>query len=215
MALAETLAKTAFADLLRLEDVTFRPQWSQQRSGTGGGDTLYADRAPMRWVAEAKTIQIPNADAEALMALINSRAGGLKSVLLYNPKVPFPSTDPNGTIFGAATPLLGTITDRLHVAFTGFPANYQLPYGTYFEVRFGGTRYYLGQFAETKVASSGGAVTAVEITPALPASVVAGAAVTVIKPCGKFRIVPNSAYPASSGPLHSRVQFSAEQTYSA
>lgn len=215
MALPETLLKASFADLLRIEEVKFAPDWSQQRSATGGGEKLYSDRAPMSWMADVTTKAHLNADAEGIMALINSRAGGLKSVLLYNPKLPYPSSDPSGSIFGAAAPVVGVITNRLNLAFTGFPNNYVIPLGTYFQILFGTSRYYLGQFAEARTASGTGAVATVEVTPALPDSIVAGAAVTILKPAGKFKIKPNSAYPATAGALHSRISFSAEQTYSA
>lgn len=215
MSLANPLAVASFADLLQIADVKFALDWAQEMSLSGGGETLYADRAPARWKADATTIALPHADAEGIMALINSRAGGLKTILLYNHKLPYPSSDPDGSIFGAATPVVGTITDQLHVAFTGFPAGYVIPLGTYFQIVFGTSRYYLGQFAEAKAADGSGAVSAVEITPALPDSVATGDAVTVIKPAGKFKIVPNSAYPQTSGALRSTIAFSAEQTYAA
>jgi hypothetical protein len=215
VSLADPLAKASFADLLRVANVKFAPAWSQEMSLSGGGETLYADRAPVRWMADVTTAPMENAEAEGIMALINSRAGGLTTVLLYNNKLPYPSSDPDGSIFGAATPVVGTITDRLHVAFTGFPNGYVIPLGTYFQIIFGTSRYYLGQFAEAKTASGAGAVTAVEITPALPDSVAPGDAVTVLKPAGKFKITPGSAFPSSISTVHETISFSAEQTYAA
>lgn len=215
MTLANPLPVASFADQLQIEDPSFQPMWTQKASLSGGGTRLYADRAPMLWKADPQTIALPHADAEALMALINSRAGGIKTVLLYNARLPYPSSDPDGSIFGAATPVVGTITDRLHVAFTGFPAGYVIPLGTYFGIVFDTSRYYLGQFAEAKTASGAGAVTSVEIAPALPDSVAPGDAVTVLKPPAKFRIVPGSAYLSLVTALHSKLTFSAEQDYAA
>jgi hypothetical protein len=213
--LANPLGTAAFFDLLRVVDVKLVLNWHQEMSGTGGGDTLYADLAPPRWHADITTVPMEFAEAEGIMALINSRGGGLKTVLLGNSKLPCPSSDPDGSIFGAATPVLGTITDRSHVAFAGFPAGYVLPLGTYFQVIFGTSRYYLGQVCEAKTADGSGNVTATEITPPLPASVSAGDAVTVINPAGKFIIVPNSAYPSAISTVHETITFSAEQTYRA
>ena len=213
MALADPLPVADFFDLFAIEDVRFDPVWSQQASLTGGGTRLYSDRAPMLWRASVTTAPMEHADAEAVMARINSRGGGLKTALIYNPRLPYPSSDPDGSIFGSATPFVGTITDRLHVAFTGFPNGYVVPAGTYFGIVFDTSRYYLGQFAEAKTADGSGAVSAVEIAPALPVSVQTGDAVTVKKPPAKFRIVPNSAYPAQIGALHSRITFDVEQTY--
>src|SRR5688572_12262368 len=136
MALADPLPRNALADRLRLTDAQFVQGWQQQRSATGGGETRYSDRAPSLWRAEATTIPMEHSEAEGLMALINSRAGGLKTVLLYNYRLPFPSSDPSGSIIGATVPKLGTITDRLHVSFSGFPAGYVIPLGTYFGIVF-------------------------------------------------------------------------------
>lgn len=214
MTLANPLPAASFADLLRVDDVTFVQAFAQQNAMTGGGETRYADRAPSLWRAQVQTVPVPNGEAEGLMALINSRAGGLKTVLLHNYRLPHPAPDPTGAIIGATVPKLGTITDRLHVAFTGFPAGYVIPLGTYFGIVFDTSRYYLGQFAEARTASGGGAVASVEIWPPLPVSIAGTPDVTIKKPPAKFRITPGSAFPSLIGLKHTTIKFSAEQTYS-
>lgn len=215
MALANPLAVADFYDLFKVQDVQFVQGFQQQRSATGGGETRYADRAPSLWKAEITTVPMLNAEAEGIMALINSRGGGLKTVLLYNSRLPYPSPDPAGLIIGATVPKLGTITDRLHAAFTGFPNNYLVPFGTYFSILFDTSRYYLGQFTESKASNPiTGTIGATEIWPPLPASIAGTPDVVIVKPPAKFRIVPGSAYPAKEGGLHSTIKFSAEQTYS-
>lgn len=214
MALTDPLQPEDFADLFKVQDVQFVQNFNQQSSMTGGGERRYADRAPAMLRAKITTIPMLNADAEGIMALINSRSGGLKKVLLHNYRLPYPSTDPNGQIIGNIVPRLATITDRLHVSFSGFPPNYEIPRGTWFGLLFDGRRY-IGQFAEPRTANGYGMVATVEITPPLPASVNAGLGVVMKKPPGSFRIVPNSAFPSKEGGLHSTIEFSAEQTYSA
>lgn len=215
MTLPDTLPIASFADLLRASSVTFKQDWQQQRSATGGGETKYADRAPSLWAAEITSPPMLHAEAEGLMALANSRAGGLKTVLLYNNKMPYPASDPEGIIIGATVPKLGVITDRLHVAFTNFPPGYVIPFGTYFSIQFDTSRYYLGQLAEARTANPiTGTVAATEIWPPLPASITGTPDVTIIKPPGKFRIVPGSAFPSSISQVHSTFKLSAEQTYS-
>lgn len=214
MALPETLPIASFADLLRVSTATFMQEWQQQRSATGGGETRYADRAPSMWKAELTTPPMDHAEAEGLMALANSRAGGLKNFLLYNPKLPYPSSDPDGSVIGATVPKLGVITDRLHVAFTGFPAGYVIPLGTYFGIVFDTSRYYLGQFVEAKTANPiTGTVGATEIWPPLPATVSGAPDIVIARPCAKFRLVPGSAYPSTISTVHSTFKLSAEQTY--
>ena len=215
MALPETLPIASFADLVLVSSTKFIQGWQQQRSVPGGGETRYADRAPSLWMAELTSPPMAHAEAEGLMALANSRAGGLKTVLLYNTKLPYPSSDPDGSIMGATVPQLGAITDRLHVAFTGFPAGYVVPLGTYFGIVFDTSRYYLGQFCEARTANGSGAIAEVEIWPPLPASISGTPDVNLKKPVAKFRLVPGSAYPSSISPVHSTFKLSAEQTYGA
>lgn len=213
MALADPLPLADFADLFRVQDITFVQNWQQQRSATGGGETRYADRAPSLWKADITTIPLENGEAEGVMARANSRAGGLKTVLLCNSRLPYPSSDPDGSIIGSTVPKLGTITNRITVAFTGFPDGYVIPFGSYFGLIFDTSRYYLGQFIETRTAATGGAVSAVEIWPPLPASVSGTPDITIKKPLARFRIEPGSAYPSKVDGMHATIKFSAEQTY--
>lgn len=215
MALPSTLPIASFADLIRVSDATFKQEWQQQRSATGGGETRYSDRAPSLWSVELTSPPMEHAEAEGLMALANSRAGGLKTVLLYNPKLPYPASDPDGSILGATVPKLNVISDRLHVSFSGFPPGYMIPLGTFFGIVFDTSRYYLGQFAEARTANPiTGAVASVEVWPPLPALITGTPAINLKKPAAKFRIVPGSAFPSTVSTLHSTFKLSAEQTYS-
>lgn len=214
MVLANPLPQASFADLIKVQDVSFLQGWQQQRSATGGGETRYADRAPPLWKITATTIAVTLDRGEAIMALINSRGGGLKTALLHNYRLPYPASDPDGSILDDAIPKLGAIADRLHVAFTAFPPNYVLPLGTFFGLVFDTSRYYLGQVLEDRVANGVGNVASVEIWPPLPASVVGTLDVNLKKPPAKFRITPGSAFPSKVGPTLTTIQFAAEQTYS-
>lgn len=217
MSLASTLAVADFADLIRVSDIKLTPMWMQERALTGGGETLYADRAPMLWRAEITTPPMENGEAEGLLALVNSRSGALETVLLYNSRFPAPSSDPDGSTWAVAAPtaVVGTITNRLNAAFAGLPANYVIPRGSYVGILFDTSRYYLGQFAEARTADGSGDVATVRLAPALPDSVQAGDAVTLVKPPFKARIVPGTAYLSSLDTLNARLSLTAEQTYSA
>lgn len=212
MALANPLAVADFYDLFKVQDVQFVQAFQQQRSATGSHGTRYADRADTLWKAEITTVPMLNAEAEGIMALINSRAGGIKTFLMYNTRLAYPSPDPLGAIIGATVPKLGTITDRIHVAFTGFPNSYVVPRGTYFSILYDTDEYYLGQFAESKTSNPiTGTIGATEIWPPLPASITGTPDIVIAKPPAKFGIVPGSAYPAKEGGLNSTIKFSAEQ----
>lgn len=215
MALADTLSIADFYDLLKIDanGVKFGLDFMQQRSITGGGVTLVSDRAPAMLSADLTTWPMSNGEAEGIMALINSRAGGIKSFLLTNPRLPYPSSDPTGSIFGSATPVISAITDRLHIAFTGFPIGYVIPVGTYFGVLFNTNRYYIGQFCEARTANGSGAVASVEIYPPLPASISTSAPVTIKKPPAKFQTIAGTAFVSQEDGTRARVTFSAQQTY--
>lgn len=214
MTLANTLALSALYDDLRIQSVDFKPEFMQQQSATGGGDDLTFDRAPMRWLADITTVAMEHGEAEGIMARLNSRGGGLKALLLTNTRLPYPSSDPDGSIIGSTVPKLGTITDRLRVAFTGFPNGYVIPVGTYFGIVFDTSRYYLGQFAETRTANGSGAVSSVQVWPPLPASISGTPDIAVKKPPAKFKLVTNGAFISEVSTIHSRVTFSAKSTYS-
>lgn len=216
MTLANPLGLSAFSDLTTPIDCSLVLNWQQESSGSGSGETLYADRAPALWGGTVTLGDMYIAEAEGIMALLNSRAGGLKTLLLPNYRGGlYPSSDPTGSIFGAATPVVGTITDAYHLAFTGFPAGYVIPLGTYFGIIFDTSRYYLGQFAEARTADGSGNVAAVEVAPALPASIAGGNPVTVIKPPAKLRVKPNTVKPTLTTSLTERIAFDVMQTYAA
>jgi hypothetical protein len=180
MVLPATLPVSVFADRLQITDTRLVQGFQQQQSMTAGGDTRYADRAVSLWALEATTGPVPHHEAEAIMGLINSRAGGLKTFLCHNFKLPYPKDDPTGALLGVASPAINVIADRLHVSFSGFPPSYQLAVGTYFGVVFDTSRYYLGQILEPRTANPiTGAVASVEIWPPLPATISSGAAVAV------------------------------------
>lgn len=214
MALSDTLSVEDFADQFAVQDCTLIQSFYQQSSMTGGGERRYADRAPSMWGATVTTVPMEVADSESLMVLINSRGGGVKTVLAYNYRMPYPPNDPDGSGLGVSVPKLGAITDRLHVAFTGFPPGYTVRRGTYFGVVYDTSRYYLGQFAEDKTASVGGNFTAAEIWPPLPPLVSGTLDVVLKKPPAKFKIIPGSAYPSKEDGVLSTIQFDIEQTYS-
>lgn len=207
------LALASFADLIRASDIEFTLQWNQQASSSADGEAHYASRGVPLWMAKITSPPMTNAEAEGLMALVNSLQGSLGTFLLNNKRLPYPSSDPTGSIFGAATPIVGTITNNVSVAFTGFPNNYVIPLGTYFQIIHDTTRYYIGQFAAAKTANGSGAVSASAVTPPLPDSVDPGDAVTVLKPAGKFKLVPGSAYLTNVGLVNASIVLNARQTY--
>jgi hypothetical protein len=167
-------------------------------------------------MADVTTAPMEHAEAEGIMALINSRAGGLKTVLLYNHKLPYPSSDPDRLDLRrrdasgrddhrSAACRLHRVSEWLRRSRSGRISRSSSARRATTSASSPRPRRRAGQ----------GAVTAVEITPALPDSVAPGDAVTVLKPSGKFKITPGSAFPSSISTVHETISFSAEQTYAA
>lgn len=207
------LALASFADLIDAADCDFTLEWNQQAGSSADGEAHYATRGVPLWMAKITSPPMPIAEALGLKALVNSLQGSLGTFLLYDKRMPYPSSDPDGSIFSTATPIVGTITNNVSVAFTGFPNNYVIPLGTYFQIIHDTSRYWVGQFAEAKTANGSGAVSASSVTPPLPDSVDPGDAVTVLKPSGKFRMEPRSARLANVTTKEATLTFNARQTY--
>jgi hypothetical protein len=207
------LALAAFADLIRAAQVDFTLEWNQQASRAADGEAHHASRGAPLFRAKITSPAMPIAEALGLMALVNSLQGSAGTFLLYDKRMPYPSSDPTGSTFGAATPVAGTITSNVSVAFTGFPNGYVIPLGTYFQIIYDTSRYYVGQFAAAKTADGSGAVSASAVTPPLPDDVDPGDAVTVLKPSGKFRLDPGSAILDHVQIGLASLVFSARQTY--
>jgi len=210
MALGTNLTLAQFFDGIDFEDLAFNLDFHQETS-RAGGELLVADLAAASWRLEGTSIPYLHATAQKHIALINSRRGGLQTFLGANRSAQYPALDPDGSIFGSSTPVVGTITDRNTLAFTGFPSTYGISVGDLFQIIYDTSRYYLGMFCEAKTAS-GGAISAVSVTPPLPDLITGGEAVTVKKPAAKFRVTPGSAHIQTINGLYSTVAFTAEQT---
>lgn len=209
MTLAANLSLATFADILAVESMAFNLVFHQELS-RAGSELLAADLADASWMIDATSVPYSHADALQRLSIINSRKGAMQTFLFANKSALYPFADPTGSIFGAATPVVGTITDRSTVAFTGFPNNYVMTAGDFFSVLYDTSRYYIGQFSESKTASGAGAISATTVSPPLPALIVGGEAVTVLKAPGKFRIA--SAHIETTTGVISTVAFTAEQT---
>jgi hypothetical protein len=212
MTISFPLSLDTFADQYKVVDCSLVLGWQQESSGAGSGQVLYADRAPPQWAGTITLGDLPLATAEAAHALLNALAGGLNTLLLYNFRGgKYPSSDPDGSLFGSATPVVGTVADAFHSTFTGFPAGYVIPAGTYVQIIYSTSHYYLGQFAEAVTADGSGNVASVRLAPALPASIAGGEAVTVIKPSALFRVTPGSIKPTLTTSLTERLSFDVKQ----
>lgn len=193
-------------------------QWSlrefQELSGTAGGEWIAADLGPRLWEAEVSTVMADLDTIEALRARFNLLDGAIHSFYLYDPARPNPSTDPTGALLASAEVEIGAIeANRKEVSFTGLPAGFVLPEGTFFSVTAGApARTVLAQIAATVTADSDGETPAVEFRPHLRHWVTAGMAVRLLKPVAKVKVVSGSLSVVQVTGVTHRLRFSARQT---
>jgi len=208
-----TLSIASLADLLKTADIEFSLETNEQSSVNGAGEHHGKRRGePLRRL-KITTAPMPNADALALMAVVDAARSMQEEFLCYDKRLAYPSTDPDGSIFGSSTPVISAITDGYTISMTGFPSSYVLPGGTWLSILDDTSRYYLGQVVGTKTASSG-TISSLKLSVPLPDFVDVGGAVTVIKAPAKFRLeqgVP--AFLTNVGLVNASLVLSAMQTY--
>lgn len=209
-----TLAVATLADLLKTADIEFVRQASEQLAITGAGEHHGRRRGePLRRL-KITTAPMPKADALALQAIIEAAANQQEEFLFYDKRQPYPTSDPDGSIFGSSTPVISAIADRYTISMTGFPSSYVIPAGTWISILDDTSRYYLGQAVGAKTASSG-TISSLELSVAMPDFVEVGGAATVIKPPAKFRLEPEAMYLTNVGLVNASLVLSAIQTYDA
>jgi hypothetical protein len=215
MALSSPLSLSQFADLFHVADAKFVSQVSQEMSGTGGSDDLYADLSVPRWSLDITTGDLDHPTAELVSARYNWLVHTLTDFMMYNSTAKYPSTDPSGSLLTGHSVVLGTIADRYHAILSALPNDFTVPAGSYLQVTFGTSRTYLGQLVEDAVANGSGTTPSVTLTPGLPDSIVSGDAVNLLLPAARFRVQPNSLRPSFTSGKTRRLAFSARQTYGA
>jgi len=245
MALTFPLTLANLADLLPIESAPWNLVYQQEFSGLGTGEGLAHDLAPPLWEAEVPTGPMYHDDAYAAQARLNALLGSINSFYLHNPAKPGPRLDPTGSalagpvwIFAGGvwndagvwlddvpwggTPTVGSATlhtigaNRNTVRIDSLPSGYVLSVGDFFHVDYGSpTRRALIQIVEVATASSAGLTPEFQVTPHLRPGITTGAAISLLKPAAKVKLVPGTLRLENIGGLHSRLRFTARQTLAA
>lgn len=211
------LAITDLSDHLQLVSGLWEPIYQQEASNLGSGELLAADLGPMLWGATVETAPMYLAEARALMARVLTLVGSIGTFYHYSPEAVAPQSDPGGIILDDAEVTIESVgADNHSLAFTGLPANYDLTIGDMFHVDYGSpTRRALFMLTESGQASSLGVTAELDVMPHIRPGIVAGAAVTLIKPAAKVKIVPDSLAVVQQGGLHASLRFQVRQTLQA
>lgn len=216
-ALAFPLAAADLADLMMVETATWTLSESQELSEFGDGEPLAHDLGPRLWNVECSSVAADIDTIEGLRATFNTLDGAIQSFYLYDPRRPYPSTDPNGALLAAATVTIKSIeANRKELSLEGLPADFVLPKSTFLSVTAGDpSRTALLQLAAAVTADGDGETGPVELRPHLRSWIAAEAAVTLLKPVAKVKLLPKSVSVVHVTGVTYRLRFSARQTLAA
>ncbi|PYE89574.1 hypothetical protein [Phyllobacterium leguminum] len=217
MAIIFPLSIAALADKLPIESVDWKLMEQQELSGLGSGEVLAADLGPRLWEAQAQLGQTYNDDAAELQALFETLDGAINPFYLYDPRKPFPRSDPTGAILGATKPKISSIGSNMKsMSLEALPDGYVLSVGDYLAFDYGTNpvRRALHRICEAATANSSGVTPVFEVRPHVRPGATVGTEVMLKKPSAKVILIPKSFSAPSAGALTSTISFQVRQTLS-
>lgn len=197
MALTYPLSRTNFMDILPIGEQSHNLPDSMELNRTGAGEQLAADLGDRLWQGKFTLGRLMRTEAGRPEVLIDLLRQAGRSFLVYDTRRSAPLLDPIGTILGASTPTIHTLSgDPRELRITGLPASYVLSPGDYLSFTYGSSplRYALHRVVATTTAVAG-LTPLFEVTPPIRSGAVTGAAVTLLKAHCKAVILAGSAEP--------------------
>lgn len=194
MALTYPLSRANFMDLLPIGEQSHNLPQSMELNRTGGGEQLGADLGDRLWQGKITLGRLLRTEAGRPEMLIDLLAQAGRTFLVHDTRRPWPLLDPNGTIFGASTPTIHTLSgDPRELRITGLPATYVLSPGDYFSFQYGSSpvRYALHRVVSTTTAVAG-LTPLFEVSPHIRPGAVTGTQVFFFKPACKAVILAGS-----------------------
>ncbi len=209
-----TLAQ--FYDLLPIQQAELDLPEALDMSQTTGGEVLTAELGTSLWSGRIELGVMTHDEVSAIRPLINILRRAGTSFLVSDPTRPWPRLDPNGTLLGAATPTILAVGGSMReLSLTGLPAAYPISRGDLLSFTYGSspTRYALHECVGSASANGAGQTGLIEVNPPLRPGVSAGAAVQLIWPRCKVRLVPGeNATGITSHTITSEAQIAWTQT---
>ena len=200
----DILTAAAFADQ------TFQLTSRQETSRTAGGVTLAKDLGSALWVASYTTDRLPNDDALAYEAALNSLDGAVQSFEARDLRRSYPRSYPTGSGANDGT-LLSVNANNKALALSGLVAGQVVSAGDYLSFTYGSSRA-LHQAMESVTANGSGTTAQFEVRPHIRAGYTLSVAVTLKLPSGIFMLVPGSVSSRIADGLFSVVSFQAMQS---
>lgn len=192
-----------FADLLKIESVTWHVRRNDQIDGLESGQILSSEIAPS---LRTGTVNIAPLEYDVdtgfdesspIDALIEALDGSINAFMVYGPPRLYPQSDPRGLILGANVVTITAINaDNKRITLGGLPSGYVLTRGDFIQFPFGpgNTLNAYHRIVQT-VAATGGGVSEIEIRPHVYPGTVIGAVCTLKKPAARVIMIPGSFEP--------------------
>jgi hypothetical protein len=216
MSLAFPLPLADFWDQLPIASLSLAPVEQVESSGVASGQILTREVAPAQWRGAVTLGRLTSAEAADIVPLIDLAQRPGTSFLACDLTRPWPALDADGAVLGAAAVTVNSISaNRRELKLSGLPAWYQLRRGDLVGVQWGASpvRYGLHRIAVAASADATGLTGWNEVTPALPAALVAGAVATLARPAIKAVVMPGSVQPGTRrGGMVEGIAFSFVQT---
>lgn len=191
MALTFPLTIQQFMGLLPIGEIIFHPPPQAQINQTAGGEVMSAELGPMLWRGQIRLGKMSQAEARHPDVLLDILGVPGRTFWAYDTRHPAPFMDPTGTILGAATPSIHTLSNNARdIRLQGLPAGYVLQRGDYLSFDYAGRRA-LHRVAGTSVVAAGTGITPLfEVSPMIRPGALVGAAVTLVRASCKAMLIP-------------------------
>lgn len=217
MALTFPLSESEFMDKVRVSNFHWWAPEAQSISETAGGTILKASIGEALWqgsLTAAPTNDFSSAAALEALISVADRAGS--TFLIHDRRKPYPAADPDGSILGAASPVIASLaSNNREISLSDLPAGYVLTAGDLIGWEYGSspTRYAVHRLVEGVTANANGETADFEVTPFIAAGVSTGAAVKLIRPPIKAVLKPDPSYGRARPAVSEGVEFSFVQTF--
>lgn len=216
MALSFPLAVADFFDKIRVVEATpFFLTETLEYSQTRSGEILSADVGVRLWRTSIVARPKRHQDVKELRALLHLLSTGGRSFFAYDPTIPGPFADPQGTTLGANIPRINSLPSTRELTLKLLPAGYVISPGDMLSFTYGSspTRYALHQVVTGATANGSGVTGNIEVMPYIRTGAAVNAVVTLIKPTCKMMLVPGSLNMGTSDILFTTgIGFEAVQT---
>lgn len=194
MTLTFPLTAPEFFNKMRVRSVRWSLAMFTEDSGTGSGQTIRAELAPPKWMAEITSVPMNLAEARTIRALMRTllASGRDGTFHLYNPECQFPLSDPTGSQLSGYVPFVHTVlaSNRRVIRLGGLPANFELSVGDMFSIssKAPNDRLLL-EVSEACVANGSGSTPFFSITPWVRPGVAINDPVDLISPMARMMMI--------------------------